>query len=222
MLYLADGQSVSAVARRLAAARSSVGRWRALWHSFGEAGLTPCRGGRPVRTMTEPVRTALRELVDTSPRQLGYLRSRWSTELLAQALNRRLHTAVHASTVRRWLPRLGFGYRRACPTLHKRDPHKDKKLAVINRALRRCSRKHAVFYADEADVELNPRIGYDRMRAANNARCPPPDRTNAATWPGRCTPAPASCSGYKGRIKIPTCSSPCWKPCIAATDAPGA
>ena len=40
ILYLADGQSVSAVARRLAAARSSVGRWRALWQSYGEAGLT--------------------------------------------------------------------------------------------------------------------------------------------------------------------------------------
>ena len=109
----------------------------ALWQSYGEAGLTPCRGGCPVQTMTEPVLTVLRELVDTSPRQLGYLRSRWSTALLAQALNRRLHTAIHASTVRRWLPRLGFGYRRACPTLHKRDPHKDKKLAVINQTLRR-------------------------------------------------------------------------------------
>ena len=149
VLYLADGQSVSAVARRLAAARSSVGRWRALWQSYGEAGLAPCRGGRPVRTMTAPVLTALRKLVDTSPRQLGYLRSRWSTELLAQAVNQRLDTAIHASTVRRWLLRLGFGYRRACPTLHKRDPHKDKKLAAINRALRRCSAKQAVFYADE-------------------------------------------------------------------------
>lgn len=138
VLYLADGQSVSAVARRLAAARSSVGRWRALWHSYGEAGLTPCRGGRPVRTMTEPVLAALRELVDTSPRQLGYLRSRWSTELLAQAVNRRLHTAVHASTVRR------------------------------------CSARHAVFYADEADVELNPRIGYDWMRRGQQRKVPTP------------------------------------------------
>ena len=69
VLYLADGQSVSTVARRLAAARSPVGRWRALWQSYGEAGLIPCRGGRPVRTMTEPVRTVLRELVDTSPRK---------------------------------------------------------------------------------------------------------------------------------------------------------
>lgn len=93
VLYLADGQSVSAVARRLAAARSSAGRWRVLWLSYEEDGLTPCRGGRPVRTMAEPVLTVLRELVATSPRQLGYLRSRWSTELLAQALNRHLHTA---------------------------------------------------------------------------------------------------------------------------------
>ena len=135
---------MNAVARRLAAARSLVGRWRAVWQRYGEAELIPCRGGRPVRTMTEPVLTVFRELVDTSPRQLGYLRSRWSTELLVQELNRRLDTAIHASTVRRWLLRLGFGYQRACPTLHERDPHKDNKLAVINRALRRCSAKQAV------------------------------------------------------------------------------
>ena len=124
--------------------------------------------------MTEPVLTVLRELVDTSPRQLGYLRSRWSAALLAQALNRRLHTAIHASTVRRWLPRLGFGYRRACPTLHKRDPHKDKKLAVINQTLRRCCAKRAVFYAYEADVEMNPRIGYDWMRRGQQRKVPTP------------------------------------------------
>lgn len=53
---------------------------------------------------------------------------------------------------------------RVRPCLHKRDPYKDKKLAVINRALRRCSARQAVFYADEADMELNPRIGYDRVR----------------------------------------------------------
>ena len=54
VLYLADGQSVSVVARRLAAARSSVGRWRALLQSYGETGLIPGRGGRPVSSMTEP------------------------------------------------------------------------------------------------------------------------------------------------------------------------
>ena len=103
VLYLADVQSMSAVARRLEVARSSVGHWRALWQSFGEAGLIPCRAGCPVRTMTELVLTALGELVDTSPWQQGYLRSL-------------------------------------------------------------CSAKHAVFCADEADVELNPRIGYDWVR----------------------------------------------------------
>ena len=71
VLYLADGQSMSAVARRLAAARSSVGRWRALWQSYEEAGLTPCRGGRPVSVMTEPVITVLRELLDTSTPRPG-------------------------------------------------------------------------------------------------------------------------------------------------------
>jgi transposase len=60
--------------------------------------------------------------VEEDPREFGYLRSRWSSELLALELARRSSVEVHATTVQRWLARLEFGYRRARPTLHRRDP----------------------------------------------------------------------------------------------------
>jgi transposase len=59
------------------------------------------------------------------------------------------------------LPSAGLVWRRAAPTLRIRDPHKDEKMAVIHKALDECSAEHPVFYEDEVDIHLNPKIGAD-------------------------------------------------------------
>jgi transposase len=66
---------------------------------------------------------------------------------------------VHSSTIRRWLPKLGIVWRRAAPTLYIRDPDKDAKLAAMREALDNSSTDHPVFYEDEVDIHLNPKIG---------------------------------------------------------------
>ncbi len=106
-------------------------------------------------------RRLLRELIKHSPRDFGYQRSRWSTELLAIKINEITGCQFHAGTVRRWLPSAGLVWRRAAPTLRIRDPHKDEKMAVIHKALDECSAEHPVFYEDEVDIHLNPKIGAD-------------------------------------------------------------
>ncbi|HBT8544472.1 TPA: winged helix-turn-helix domain-containing protein, partial [Klebsiella pneumoniae] len=95
------------------------------------------------------------------PGDFGYQRSRWSTELLAIKINEITGCQLHAATVRRWLPSAGLVWRRAAPTLRIRDPHKDEKMAVIHKALDECSAEHPVFYEDEVDIHLNPKIGAD-------------------------------------------------------------
>ncbi|EHI0285979.1 IS630 family transposase, partial [Escherichia coli] len=50
---------------------------------------------------------------------------------------------------------------RAAPTLRIRDPHKDEKMAAIHKALDECSAEHPVFYEDEVDIHLHPKIGAD-------------------------------------------------------------
>jgi transposase len=47
-------------------------------------------------------------LIQLSPQELGYQRSPWSTELMASELKRNWHLKLHASTIGRWLPRLGI------------------------------------------------------------------------------------------------------------------
>ncbi|WP_052749283.1 hypothetical protein [Rheinheimera mesophila] len=93
------------------------------------------------------------------PRTLDYQRSRWSTELFALLLRKPCSIKPHSSTIRRWLPKLGMIWRRAAPTLTIRDQDKDAKLAAMCEALDDSSSDHPVFYEDEADIHLNPRIG---------------------------------------------------------------
>jgi transposase len=97
--------------------------------------------------------------LEQTPRTLGYQRSRWSTELFALLLRKLCSIKVHSSTIRRWLPKLGIVWRRAAPTLYIKDPDKEAKLAAMREALDNSSTDHPVFYEDEVDIHLNPKIG---------------------------------------------------------------
>lgn len=157
---LGEGKSVTEVARELAAARSSVQSWRILFLREGEEGLIPRRRGPPVTTVTATLIQQLLALAPQSPRELGYLRNTWTSELLARELARRHKQIIHASTVRRLLRRLGWVWRRARPTLHIRDPRYPARMKAINRALGYASRPDtAVLYVDEVDINLNPKLG---------------------------------------------------------------
>ena len=159
LLHLAEGHGVAETARRIYAARSSVGRWRNLYEEYGEDGLVPAQRGRVAWTTTEKLAKAMSQLLEKTPQDYGYLRSRWSSELLARVLRETYAIEVHPSTLRRFLHRLGFVWRRARPILNRRDPRKNQRLQAIERALNHRQRGVEVFYVDEADVDFNPRIG---------------------------------------------------------------
>ena len=131
----------------------------------GDAGI-----GRPHRN----VLSVLEAVVRQDPRELGYLRSRWSSQLLAIELANKSGVQVHATTVRRWLAKLRFGYRRARPTTMRRDPRKVERLAAIEATLSENDPHTEVFHVDEADVDLNPRIGSSWMRCGEQTTVPTP------------------------------------------------
>ena len=177
ILLLWDSDNcVATVARVLRAARSSVQYWRSLYEDFGERGLLPLRRGRSAWKASDDVLTALVELLQSTPAERGYLRSRWSSELLALELRRITGVEVHATTVRRWLKELHYGYRRARPTLCIRDPRKAERMKAIERALADNEPGTAVFYSDEADIDLNPRIGPAWMPHGTQSAIPTPGK----------------------------------------------
>lgn len=176
MLMLHRGESLSYVARTLCAARSSVGRWINWFTLFGVEGLKSLPPGRQKKWPVAAMMRMLNLLVGRSAQDFGYLRSRWSTEMLAIEINKLFNSTVHPGTLRRWLPRAGIVWRRAAPTLHIRDPHKEEKLAVIARALEKNCADHPVFYEDEVDIDLNPKIGADWQIKGLQKRIPTPGK----------------------------------------------
>ena len=112
---------MSVVADGLAVARSSVYRWARWFESEGIAGLMRRRGGRPVAIVTTTLLESLEALLDETPRTYGYLRTTWSSELLALALREYDAVVIHPSTVRRALRRSAFRWRRARPTVQPSD-----------------------------------------------------------------------------------------------------
>lgn len=176
ILYLHEGKRVTDIAKQLCAARSSVGHWRTLYETYGEAGLVPeTRGCRP-STVDESLCHCLLILIQSEPMTYGYFRSRWTSEMLAQQVFEETGRVVHSSTVRRLLPKLGIVWRRARPTLCIKDKHKSRKMKAINQALDSASAEHPVFYTDEVDIDLNPRIGPGWTQKGQQIAVPTPGK----------------------------------------------
>ena len=116
-----------------------------LYATGNKVGLEPRNRGREDSKATASVLGQLDALVRTEPTDMGYLRTGWSSELLALELSRQGGVNVHATTIQRWLARLYIVWRRARPTLRIVDPRKAQRLRAIRRALRRASATEEVF-----------------------------------------------------------------------------
>lgn len=177
VLLVAEGTSVTEVAQVIKAGRSSVYRWLGWYELEGEEGLIAHQeGNRDPRSVSEEVVSTLQRLLEEEPSAWGYLRSSWTSELLAKELNSQLGSAIHASTIRRLLPWLGFGWRRSRPTLCIKDPKKVEKMAAIDEVLERPGKRCEVFYVDEVDIDLNPKTGFGWTAKGQQKRIPTPGK----------------------------------------------
>ncbi len=174
MLMLHQGMTVTDVARLLCAARSSVGRWINWFTLHGVEGLKSLRPGRAPRWPVADILQLLPLLVQRSPKDFGWLRSRWSTELLVLVINRLFDVTLPRSTLHRYLRQADMVWRRAAPTLKIKDPHYEEKRLVIDQALAQEQTAHPVFYQDEVDIDLNPKIGADWMPKGQQKRIATP------------------------------------------------
>jgi len=176
VLLLYQGLSVSEVARRLCAARSAIQGWRSRFEQYAEAGLVAEKAGRKPYTVNEEVGARLISLIDEEPSDYGYLPSRWTSEMLAEQVAYEFGIEIHASTVRRLLPKLGIRWNRARPTLCIPDPTKTTKMKAITRALNKASEQTPVFYVDEVDIDFNPKLGNCWMKKGQQTAIPTPGK----------------------------------------------
>lgn len=107
------------------------------------------------------------------------------------------------------LPAAGLVWRRAAPTLRIRDPHKEEKMVAIHEALAKCSAENPVFYEDEVDIHLNPKIGADWQLRGSKSALSRRARMKSTILPEHCTAVREKSATLAEAVKVHPYLSAC-------------
>lgn len=167
LLLCATGRTPTEIATFLFCSRSSVYRivraYQAgslVWEEDAGGHLTP-----PERlpALTRSLQRSLLAILKAPPRACGWCRTRWSCATVALELKARRGYQVSAETVRRWLHQLDWEWKRAKLVAKDDDPRRVEKLARIRWAFEQVGAGVALVFADELDIHLLPKVGYQWM-----------------------------------------------------------
>lgn len=164
MLLLHDCVPASEVARMVGCVRATVYRTVYRYEELGMASIHDQRCHREPSKVTPEVEEQLLEYLDYVPQDYGWERSNWTLELLALQLARDTGVEVSDSHVLRVLRRCGCRRGRPRPGLRIPVRGRRKVLETIQKLVARASPDEEVFYQDEADVHLNPKMGATYMK----------------------------------------------------------
>lgn len=189
LLLCAAGKTPTQIAAFLLCSRTSVYRivaaYRAGTLGFDFGGDDPVLGP-PVRTrcLTPSMRRSLLALLTKVPRAFGWCRTRWSCATLAAQLKVQRGIDVSGETVRRWIHEVGWAWKRAKLSAKDDSPERVERLAKIRHAFETLGNKGikaAMVFADELDIHLLPKVGYQWMPKGEQVEIPTPG-TNQKTY----------------------------------------
>jgi transposase len=179
LLLLDQGRSWSFVTAVLCCSSSTLARWK-IWYEIDGVDrlLAERRGCRGWSNWFRQwvVRWALK----STPREFGFVRTRWTCALLAVVLWRTTGLDVSRETVRRWLHQADMVWRRPRPVLGPVDPERDEKLRRIRRLLENLPASETAVFQDEVDIHTNPKIGSMWMRRGKQAEVVTPGTNEKA------------------------------------------
>ena len=169
VLLLDRGDSVAEVERKIGCARATVYRTCYRFEESGMDGLLDYRCCRPAPKATAEVRRRLVEYVDAVPTQFGWRRPTWTRELLALQLKRDTGVALSLAYLSQVLRQEKCRRGRPRPALRIPVRGRRQILERIEAIVACASVEDEVLYADEADIDLNPRIGLTYLRRGHQA-----------------------------------------------------
>jgi transposase/IS1 family transposase len=188
LLLLAQQRSPSAIADWLLCSRSTV--YAAAW--AWQQGRRPWESASGLSTAPLPVsltparQRSLLALLQSAPSFYGWCRTRWSCAALAETLQRRFGWRVSAETVRRWLHALEWVWKRAKLATKDNDPERVAKLARIRALIENLGPRQALLFADELDIQLLPKSGYQWMKKGTQVEVMTPGKNQkrylAGAW----------------------------------------
>jgi transposase len=164
LLLCAAQQSPTAIAAVLFCSRSTVYRVVQAYRAGRWAGLAEAEGiakgcHRPGARLSPSLKRSVLGILHSAPRLCGWCRTRWSCATVALELFVRQQLDVSGETVRRWLHELGWEWKRAKVVAKDNDPQRVEKLARIRLAFEELRAGVALFFADELDINLLPKVG---------------------------------------------------------------
>lgn len=168
LLLLADGYSWALIVGVLFCSTRTIARWK---RRVEQDGLGATLGTLPstsrVGSWWSEVVAAW--VVQSSPRDFGFLRSRWSCQVMVLVLLETYELRVSQETVRRWLHKEQIVWRRPRPVVGPCDPQREEKLLALRQLLARLPANEIAVFQDEVDVNTNPKIGAMWMRRGQQA-----------------------------------------------------
>lgn len=165
VLNLVRGKTPTEIAACLNCSRSSVYRVAQRFVADGDAGLVDHREDNGSSKVTWWYERCLVRAVAGCPRDYGYHRPTWTLELLVRVLDEESDIRLSRATLSRHLKRLRIRRGRPKPIVRCpwSAPRQRGKLAWLRRLANKPPPRHVVFWSDEVDIHLNPKIGYDYM-----------------------------------------------------------
>ena len=164
LLLCAAGWAPTAIAAALFCSRTSVYRVVAAYRRGRlDLGLAAGMPADSPPLLRASLKRSLLALLKRAPRAFGWCRVRWSCACLAAELKARRAVAVSQETVRRWLHEAGYVWKRARHVAKDDDPERVRKLARIRHLTETLPRSAALFFADELDIHLLPKLGCEWM-----------------------------------------------------------
>src|SRR3954453_11965027 len=190
VLLLAQQRSPTEISEWLLCSRSSVYEVAACWRQgWRPAQIQAAEQTNSALALSPSLRRSLLALLGKPPAAYGWCRVRWSCSTLALSLQARRGIAVSAETVRRWLHRLGWRWKRAKLAAKDNDPERVAKLARIRALIENLGPRQALLFADELDIHLLPKSGYQWMKKGTQVEVMTPGKNQkrylAGAWDRR-------------------------------------
>src|SRR5213592_1594342 len=179
LLLLAQGYSWATIAGVLFCSTRTIARWKT---RVEREGISVVLGssGPPAAGLGGWWSAVVAYWVTVlSPRDFGFLRSRWCCSVVVLVVLELYELQVSAETVRRWLHREHLVWRRPRPVVGPTDPQREAKLQALRQLLATLPANEIAVFQDEVDINTNPKIGAMWMRRGQQEAIPNQGRTAA-------------------------------------------
>ncbi|MDB5309108.1 MAG: transposase, partial [Gemmataceae bacterium] len=147
----------------------TISRWKARFEADGVDAVFGRPRGRRRSGVQIWAALVVRWVLSCSPTEFRFARSRWSCETAAVVLRDDCQVRVGRETVRRWLREAGLVWRRPRPVIRPKDPDRERKLRALRALLKGLPADGTAEFLDEADMNLNPKVGCRWMKRGNQA-----------------------------------------------------